>query len=107
LCADRMAALPEYKVHRPAMPNDLERQIPEIETYLDAAGIPSFCEEGVEADDWIASQACCAVAAGVDAIIASADKDFLQLVSPHVGLVNPNDKHETVWKADQVRTKTG
>jgi DNA polymerase-1 len=61
----------------------------------------------VEADDWIASQACCAARADVNVVIASADKDFLQLVSPRVGLLNPNDKSEIVWKAEQVRAKTG
>jgi len=63
--------------------------------------------EGVEADDWIASQADCAVRGGVEVVIASADKDFLQLVSDHVGLLNPNDKSETIWRIDQVRAKTG
>jgi DNA polymerase-1 len=107
LCEKRMAALPEYKIQRPPMPGDLERQIPEIENYLEAANVPSFVNEGVEADDWIASQACCAVRAGAEVVIASADKDFLQLVSPQVGLLNPNDKTETIWKEEQVRAKTG
>ena len=107
LCAQRMEALPEYKIQRPAMPDDLERQLPEIESYLEAAGVPSFMNDGIEADDWIASQACCAARAGVDVVIASADKDFLQLVSPRVGLLNPNDKSEMIWKAEQVRAKTG
>ncbi len=107
LSAQRMEALPEYKSHRPAMPGDLERQLPEMELYLEAACVPSFVNEGVEADDWIASQACCAARAGVDVVIASADKDFLQLVNPRVGLLNPNDKSETIWKAEQVRAKTG
>ena len=67
----------------------------------------AFEREGIEADDWIASQARCASRAGVEVVIASADKDFLQLVSPRVGLLNPNDKTETIWKAEQVRAKTG
>jgi DNA polymerase I len=107
LCAKRMEALPEYKVHRPPMPGDLERQLPEIDAYLEATNVPSFENEGIEADDWIASQACCAVRAGVDVIIASADKDFLQLVSPRVGMLNPNDKTEAIWREEQVRSKTG
>jgi DNA polymerase I len=107
LCGKRMEALPEYKIHRPPMPGDLERQIPEIESFLDASNIPSFVREGVEADDWIASQACCATRGGTQVVIASADKDFLQLVCDGVGLLNPNDKTETVWTADQVRAKTG
>lgn len=107
LCAQRMEALPEYKIQRPPMPNDLERQLPEIESFLEASNIPSFVNDGIEADDWIASQASCAVSADVDVVIASADKDFLQLVSPRVGMLNPNDKSETIWREEQVRAKTG
>jgi DNA polymerase I len=107
LSEKRTTALPEYKSHRPAMPSDLEKQLPEIDAFLDASNVPAFVNEGVEADDWIASQACCAARAGVEVVIASADKDFLQLVSPSVGLLNPNDKSETIWKIDQVRAKTG
>jgi DNA polymerase-1 len=107
LCEKRMAALPEYKEHRPPMPGDLERQLPEIEQWLEASNIASFVNEGIEADDWIASQACCAVRSGAEVVIASADKDFLQLVSDGVGLLNPNDKSETVWKQPQVQAKTG
>ncbi len=107
LCAKRMEALPEYKSHRPPMPDDLDRQLPEIESYLEAARVPSFVREGIEADDWIASLAACAAQTGTDVVIASADKDFLQLVSPRVGLLNPNDKTEAIWKAEQVRAKTG
>ena len=107
LCAKRMEALPEYKEHRPPMPDDLERQLPEIEAFLEASNVPSFINEGIEADDWIASQTCCAVRAGAEVVIASADKDFLQLVSPQVGMLNPNDKTETIWKEEQVRARTG
>lgn len=107
LSEKRMTALPEYKVHRPPMPSDLERQVPEIESFLEASNIPSFVNKGIEADDWIASQTCCAVRVGTEVVIASADKDFLQLVSENVGMLNPNDKSETIWKIDQVRAKTG
>lgn len=107
LSAERLESLPGYKAQRPPMPDDLERQLPEIDAYLAAARIPAFVRDGVEADDWIASQAACATRLGVDTVIASADKDFLQLVSPRVGLLNPNDKTETVWGAAQVRDKTG
>ncbi len=31
----------------------------------------------------------------------------MQLVSPTVGLLNPNDKSEAVWTQEQVRAKTG
>ena len=107
LSAERMDALPGYKSQRPPMPGDLERQLPEIESYLAAANVPSFVRDGIEADDWIASLTLRAVADGVEVVIASADKDFLQLISPQVGMLNPNDKSETIWGAEQVRAKTG
>ena len=47
------------------------------------------------------------VADGASVIIASSDKDFMQLVSPRVGLLNPNDKSEAIWTAQQVSAKTG
>ncbi|HEU5396548.1 MAG TPA: 5'-3' exonuclease H3TH domain-containing protein [Verrucomicrobiae bacterium] len=107
LCAERMAALPEYKAQRPEMPEDLRPQLDGIGEYLDAAGIASYCGAGVEADDYIACLASHAVATGMNVVIASADKDFMQLVSERVGLLNPHDKTETVWTDEQVRGKTG
>src|SRR5262245_35138086 len=55
LAAERIAALPEYKVNRPAMPDDLDKQIEGIMQYLRAAGLATFCQDGIEADDWIAT----------------------------------------------------
>jgi DNA polymerase-1 len=40
-------------------------------------------------------------------VISSSDKDFMQLVSERIGLLNPNDKSEAVWTAEQVRAKAG
>ena len=89
------------------MPDDLKLQLDEIVSYLKAAGIASFCREGVEADDYIACLARHATGAGMAVVIASSDKDFMQLVSARVGLLNPNDKSETVWTDGQVRAKAG
>jgi DNA polymerase-1 len=107
LSAERTAVLPEYKAQRPEMPDDLKPQLDEIASYLKAAGVASFCRDGVEADDYIACLARRAADAGMAAVIASADKDFMQLVSARVGLLNPGDKSETVWTDAQVRAKTG
>src|SRR5208283_3967250 len=107
LSAERTALLPEYKAQRPGMPDDLKPQLDEIVSYLKAAGVASFCREGVEADDYIACLARRAADAGMAVVIASADKDFMQLVSVRIGLLNPNDKGETVWTDAQVRAKSG
>jgi DNA polymerase-1 len=103
----RTAVLPEYKAQRPEMPEDLRSQLDEIAAYLNAAGITSYCRKGIEADDYIACLARRAADSGMNVVIASSDKDFMQLVSPQVGLLNPNDKSETIWTDDQVRAKAG
>ncbi len=107
LAAERMQLLPEYKQQRPPMPESLDAQIADITNYLQAAGLASFCQDGIEADDWIAAVARQAVASDADVVIASSDKDFMQLVSPRVGLFNPGDKSEKIWTDADVRAKTG
>ena len=106
LHAQRMEAHPEYKAQRPPMPAGLEKQIDGIVYYLQAAGVASLCRDGVEADDWIALIAR-RFAGEMPVVIASSDKDFMQLVSPRIGLLNPNDKSERIWTAADVRAKSG
>jgi DNA polymerase-1 len=107
LNAERTAALPGYKAQRPPTPAELAEQLDDIVSYLQAARIASFCQDGVEADDYIAALARQAASRGIHVVIASSDKDFWQLVSPLVGVLSPNDKTETVWTSAQVRGRTG
>ena len=107
LSAERLVLLPEYKAQRPEMPEDLRVQFDQIEEYLRAEGVCSLCRDGVEADDYIASLARQGARAGLEVVIASADKDFMQLVAPGIGLYNPNDKTNAIWTRAQVREKTG
>jgi DNA polymerase-1 len=107
LNAERTAVLPEYKAQRLPMPDELKPQFDEMAGYLKAAGVASFCREGVEADDYIACLARRASDAGMTVVIASSDKDFMQLVSARVGLLNPGDKSGTIWTDGQVRAKAG
>jgi DNA polymerase-1 len=107
LDAQRMAAHPEYKAQRPSAPPDLDRQIEEIHQYLEHAGFPMCQEEGVEADDVIACLCQEALREGYEVVIASSDKDFMPLVSDRVGILNPNDKSETIWGSAEVKAKTG
>ena len=58
--------------------------------------------------DWIAAMTRQAVAARLPVVIASSDKDFMQLVcAGQVGLLNPNDKSERIWTDEDVRLKAG
>jgi DNA polymerase-1 len=107
LAEERMALHPEYKAHRPEMPDDLRRQLEPIVTYLRAANVFSLLKETCEADDCIAAMALQAARAGMEVIIASSDKDFMQLISPVIKLLNRNDKTETLFGAAEVKRKTG
>jgi DNA polymerase-1 len=107
LSAERLVLQPDYKAQRPEMPADLRGQLDQIVDYLRAAGVCTLCRDGVEADDYIASLARQAERSGLAVVIASADKDFMQLVSPAIGLFNPNDKTNSIWTRVQVREKSG
>ena len=107
LAAERMALLPEYKAQRAEMPADLRPQLDQIVAYLGAANVFSYCKESCEADDCIASMTRQATEAGMEVVIASSDKDFMQLVSPKVTLLNPHDKSDTLCGPAEVEHKTG
>jgi DNA polymerase-1 len=108
LSAERLSIHPDYKQQRPEMPADLRLQLDEITGYLGGVGIASYCGEGIEADDYIGCLARRAAGAGWSVVIASSDKDFMQLVSPAIGLWNPNDKPAgQIWTREQVVAKTG
>ncbi|MDD3608152.1 MAG: DNA polymerase I [Halothiobacillaceae bacterium] len=79
---------PEYKAHRPPMPEDLRVQIEPLHALVRAMGLPLLLESGVEADDVIATLARQAVKAGHTVMIASSDKDLAQLVGPRIVLVD-------------------
>ena len=79
---------PDYKAHRPPMPDDLVAQIAPLHDCIRVLGWPLLCIEGVEADDVIGTLAAQAAARGEDCVISTGDKDLAQLVNPHVTLVN-------------------
>ncbi len=79
---------PEYKAHRPSMPEDLAKQIEPIHEVVRALGWPILMVEGIEADDVIGTLACEAAGAGLKTIVSTGDKDLAQLVNDHVTLVN-------------------
>jgi DNA polymerase-1 len=79
---------PEYKAHRPPMPEDLAKQIEPIHEAVRALGWPILMVEGIEADDVIGTLAVQAVEHGMEAVISTGDKDMAQLVNDHVSLIN-------------------
>lgn len=79
---------PEYKAHRPVMPEDLQQQIRWIHEVVAAMGLPIICVSGVEADDVIGTLAHQATAKKLEVVIVSSDKDLTQLVNAHITLMN-------------------
>ncbi|MXZ26673.1 MAG: DNA polymerase I [Gammaproteobacteria bacterium] len=79
---------PEYKANRDVMPEDLREQIEPVVNVVEAMGVPLLRIGGVEADDVIGTLAAQAREEGLDTLISTTDKDFAQLVGPHVRLVN-------------------
>ncbi|TCP13069.1 DNA polymerase I [Crenobacter luteus] len=84
----RDALYPEYKAHRPPMPDDLRAQIEPVHQLVRALGWPLLMVDGVEADDVIGTLARRAAAEGFRVIVSTGDKDMAQLVTPDVTLVN-------------------
>jgi DNA polymerase-1 len=83
----RLAILPSYKEQRPPTPPDLDQQLPLIRELLAGLRLAVVERAGEEADDIIGTLAKQAESAGLDVLIASSDKDFMQLVSPRVRLL--------------------
>lgn len=82
----------EYKAHRSPMPDDLQLQIPLIHEMLEGFRLPVLAQQGVEADDLIATLARRGEERGMDVFICSSDKDCRQLLSERVRIFNLRKK---------------
>ena len=80
---------PQYKANRTEMPSELAIQIPVLKELLTKLGIALFEQQGVEADDILATIARAAVAAELNVITVSSDKDLSQLVNDRISLLKP------------------
>ena len=104
--AHRLEKCPAYKAQRAPMPDDLRAQLPLINEYLAAAGVPMILLKGQEADDVMATLAARAAAAGAAVRLATSDKDLMQLVDGRVRIVPPTQA-DTELDAAGVAAKTG
>ena len=79
---------PDYKANRHATPKDLISQIQPLHTAIQHLGLPLITQSGFEADDIIGTLAKQAESQNVQSLIATGDKDFAQLVSDRVHLID-------------------
>ncbi|OJX06515.1 MAG: DNA polymerase I, partial [Burkholderiales bacterium 68-20] len=84
----RDALYPEYKAHRPAMPEELRAQIEPIHEVVRLLGWTVLAIPGVEADDVIGTLACMAARQGVQVVVSSGDKDLSQLVNERITIID-------------------
>ncbi|MYH39675.1 MAG: DNA polymerase I [Candidatus Dadabacteria bacterium] len=94
---------PEYKANRDEAPENLKLQFPKIFELVRAFSIPMLAMEGYEADDIMGT---IARAQGTSKVVlVTGDKDFCQLVSEKVTLVDT--MKERVTGVQEVRQKYG
>jgi DNA polymerase-1 len=85
---------PDYKSHRPSMPEELASQIEPIHAAIRAMGWSVLSVPGVEADDVIGTLAQWAQQQDIHTVISTGDKDLAQLVTSHITLVNTMSNEE-------------
>jgi DNA polymerase-1 len=96
---------PEYKSHRPPMPEDLAMQLPYINNIINGFHLPRVQVEGYEADDLICTLSKAAREKGFEVEIISGDKDLLPLVQDGVIMWDPmKDKR---FDPDAIKEKYG
>ncbi len=78
----RHAAFPEYKATRQKMPEEMADQYPRIVELVKAFRVPLLEMPGYEADDIIGTLARRAEKQGIETMMVTGDKDFMQLLSP-------------------------
>ncbi|MDR1891496.1 MAG: DNA polymerase I [Oscillospiraceae bacterium] len=77
----------EYKAGRKGMPDELAVQMPVLKELLTAFGHTVLEREGYEADDILGTLAAACKRSGDDCVIATGDRDSLQLVDEGVRVV--------------------
>lgn len=104
--AHRLEKCPDYKAQRAPMPDDLRSQLPLLNEFLDAAGIPRIRLDDQEADDVMATLATRAASEGRTVRLATSDKDLMQLVNESIRIIPPSKTDEEMGPA-AVQAKTG
>jgi DNA polymerase I len=103
----RLTLLPSYKAQRPPTPPDLEKQLPAIREVLQALRIPIVEIEGDEADDIIATLAMQAANTDRNVLIASSDKDFMQIIGPRIRMLRQDGKETIIIDPEGVKKRFG
>jgi len=74
---------PQYKAHRPSMPDDLRAQMDRIRQVVKALGIRIVEAAGFEADDVLGTLSYQAKEKGLETLLVTGDTDAFQLIGDH------------------------
>jgi DNA polymerase-1 len=91
----------EYKSTRAKMPPEMSEQLPRIRQVAEGMNLPILEVEGYEADDLMGTLANRAKKEGLEVILVTGDKDFLQLVDEDVKVLNPRKGGEEAELLDR------
>ena len=94
-----------YKANREKTPEGILTAVPYIKRILQAYGIPIFEVEGYEADDVIGTLSHQAEQQGFFTYMVTGDKDFGQLVTPNIKVLDPLKKE--ILGVEEVNAKYG
>ena len=97
----------QYKATRHGMPEELAQQMPVMKDVLRAMNIPIFACQGWEADDVIGTVGKKCAASGWDCVIATGDRDSLQLIDEHVNVRLITTRGEELYDEAAFRAEYG
>lgn len=101
----RQEKFAEYKIQRPAMPDELRSQIPVIKDVLRAFNLAIFEKGGFEADDIIATISKKSTKKDLEVVIVSDDKDMYQLAASNIKYLN--SKRGALLGTKELKDKLG
>ncbi len=102
----RLALCPDYKAQRPPMPDALRGQFPAVNDFLARRNLVAVTLDGEEADDVMAALAHQGRGVFERCLIASGDKDMLQIVDDYCKVVSVAGKAEETGP-QEVQLRTG
>ncbi|MGI5958630.1 MAG: DNA polymerase I [Massiliimalia sp.] len=91
-----------YKANRKGMPEELAMQVQPLKDILKYLGYPIIQMEGYEADDLLGTLSARCAQKGYDCVIATGDRDSLQLINDHVQVCLVKTKENLCCDREQI-----
>lgn len=97
----------EYKANRKGMPDDLRAQLPIVKDILTMLGYSILGVEGYEGDDILGTLAKASSASLNECVVATGDRDCLQLIDDHVSVLLVKTKEDVLYNSENARENIG